>query len=70
MIDPLLVDGIVIPMNPARDIIENGAVAVDSGRILAVGKMEDMTQQYQARQTIKGTYAASAQFLGKSSPDI
>ncbi len=36
----------VITMNPTRDIITNGAIAVEGNRIVAVGKAEALQRQY------------------------
>jgi cytosine/adenosine deaminase-related metal-dependent hydrolase len=52
MIDLLLINGTVIPMDPARRILTNGAVAVDGGRILEVGTSADVAARYSARETI------------------
>lgn len=37
MIDLLLVNGVVVTMNPDRAIFEDGAVAIDGDRLVAVG---------------------------------
>ena len=52
MIDLLLHHAVVITMNPTRDILENGAVAVDGGRILEVGDSAALQKKYQAQKTI------------------
>ncbi|MFN8526000.1 MAG: amidohydrolase family protein [Chloroflexota bacterium] len=52
MIDLLLRGGTVITMDPARAIIEDGAVAIDGGRIVAVGATDDLAGRYQARETV------------------
>jgi 5-methylthioadenosine/S-adenosylhomocysteine deaminase len=41
----------VVTENAHRDLIENGALAVANGRIVAVGPRADVTRRYQARQT-------------------
>ena len=41
MIDLLLTGGTVVTMDQERRIIENGAVAVDQGKILFVGTKEE-----------------------------
>jgi 5-methylthioadenosine/S-adenosylhomocysteine deaminase len=51
-IDLLLIHGTVIPMDPDRRIIEDGAVAVNAGRILNVGKTEDFIAMFQAKKLI------------------
>lgn len=45
----------VLPMTGENNIIENGAVAVNEGRIVAVGKAETLQQEYTPAKTIKGT---------------
>lgn len=52
IIDLLLTKGAVITMNQQRALIEDGAVAVDKGRILAVGTTESITAEYQGSKTI------------------
>ncbi|MFL5586207.1 MAG: amidohydrolase [Ktedonobacteraceae bacterium] len=42
----LFTNATVITMNPTRDIITNGAVAVTGNRIVAVGKSDALRQQY------------------------
>lgn len=44
----------VVTMNPSRDVITDGAVAVVGRDIVAVGKREDILERYQARHTIGG----------------
>lgn len=50
MIDLLLVHGVVITMDKERRIIEDGAVAIDKGRILEVGKTEYLLEKYEAKR--------------------
>ena len=51
----ILTGGWVIPMDPARQVIENGAVAVRDGRVLAVGPAADIAARWRARQVIDTT---------------
>jgi predicted amidohydrolase YtcJ len=52
MIDLLLTHATVITMNPARTILEDGAVAVDGGRIVAVGPTAEVATHHQATKSI------------------
>ncbi len=52
MIDLLLHKGTVIPMDPSRRILDDGAVAIDKGRILEVGDSRELEERYQARQKL------------------
>lgn len=49
LVDLLLVQGTVIPIDPERRIIPNGAVAIDQGKIVAVGTVEEIEGAYRAR---------------------
>ncbi|HVA73984.1 MAG TPA: amidohydrolase family protein [Acidimicrobiales bacterium] len=44
----------VVTMNPTRDVLVDGAVAVRGRDIVAVGKRAEIADRYQARQTIGG----------------
>lgn len=46
MVDLLLDGGVVITQNEEREIIPNGAVAVNNGVIVDVGSASDLTSQY------------------------
>src|SRR5207248_1876828 len=48
----LFTNATVITMNPTRDIITNGAVAVEGNRIVAVGKSDALRQQYHDDEVI------------------
>lgn len=52
MIDLLLINGYLISMNEKREIITDGAVAIDGGKILDVGKTEKLKSKYEATKTI------------------
>jgi 5-methylthioadenosine/S-adenosylhomocysteine deaminase len=52
MIDLLLTHATVIPMDPKRSIVEDGGVAVDQGRVLAVGSSPDLQHMYEAKKEI------------------
>jgi 5-methylthioadenosine/S-adenosylhomocysteine deaminase len=51
-VDLLVSGGTVVTMDSERRILREGAVAVDGGRIVAVGAADDLTGQYTARKTI------------------
>ena len=42
----------MVTIDPERRIVEDGAVAIEGGRIVAVGTAEELGQRYQARETI------------------
>src|SRR5207245_4571194 len=42
----------IITMSPSRDIITNGAIAIDGNRIVAVGKTEALQRQYHDDEVI------------------
>lgn len=52
LIDLLIVRGAVITVDPERRVIEDGAVAVDGDRIVAVGTTAELTACYTAKKTI------------------
>jgi 5-methylthioadenosine/S-adenosylhomocysteine deaminase len=54
-IDLFLKHGTVIPMDPERRIIEDGAVAVDKGHIVGVGYTSDLEVLYQGNREINCT---------------
>src|SRR5215212_11634153 len=51
-IDLLLAGGTVVTVDEQRRILDDGAVAVDGGRIVAVGPSAEIAVQYQAAETI------------------
>src|SRR3954452_11681223 len=52
MIDLLLTGGTVVTVDADRRVLLDGAVAIDKGRIVAVGPADEIGQQYQAGKTI------------------
>jgi len=51
-IDLLLSGGTVVTIDPERRIVEDGAVAIDAGRIVAVGTADELGQRFVGRETI------------------
>ncbi|MEO7672603.1 MAG: amidohydrolase family protein, partial [Pyrinomonadaceae bacterium] len=52
IVDLLIVGGTVVTMDKDRRVIENGAVAIKDGKIVAVGTRAQVTRSRTARQTI------------------
>lgn len=50
MIDLILTGGYVVTMNSQREIIEDGAVAIDKGRLLEVGPSDIVCKKYEAKE--------------------
>jgi 5-methylthioadenosine/S-adenosylhomocysteine deaminase len=53
-IDTLIVGSHVVTMNPTRDVIRHGAVAVRGNEIVDVGKQSDLEAIYAPKQTVGG----------------
>jgi 5-methylthioadenosine/S-adenosylhomocysteine deaminase len=51
-VDLLVSHGLVVTMDDARPVIEDGGVAVDAGRIVAVGASAELAARYAPRKTI------------------
>ena len=49
MADIIITNGIVVTMDPQRRVIENGAVAIEKDRIVAIGTTEEILAAHQAR---------------------
>jgi 5-methylthioadenosine/S-adenosylhomocysteine deaminase len=54
-VDLIISGGTVVTMDRERRVIEDGAVAVERGRIVAVGKSADIARQYAARDVVDAT---------------
>src|SRR5687768_6585075 len=48
----IIANGLVVTMNPNRQIVENGAVAIDGADIVAVGPVADIAARFTARETV------------------
>jgi len=53
-IDLIVKADFVVTMNPDGTVIENGAIAVDDGVIIAVGAAEDIASRYEAAEILPG----------------
>jgi cytosine/adenosine deaminase-related metal-dependent hydrolase len=51
-VDLLIEGGVVLPMTGPEDLIWDGAVAVDGGRIVAVGTVAELRERYEPREAI------------------
>src|SRR5215213_5605436 len=51
-VDLLIAHGTLLPIDPARRIVLDGAVAVRGDRIVAVGKTADLAPRYRATRTL------------------
>ncbi|HEY6247629.1 MAG TPA: amidohydrolase [Pyrinomonadaceae bacterium] len=51
-VDLLVLGGTIVTMNNARDVIEDGGLAVKRGRIVAIGPRAQIESRYTARQRI------------------
>src|SRR6266542_4916266 len=52
-VDMLVLGGTIVTMDGSRRVIENGAIAIGAGRILAVGPRAELQSQYSAAETIE-----------------
>ena len=58
MVDILIKNGTVVPVNKERSIIKNGAVAIQNGKIVDVGPTADLTKKYSADRIIDASHKA------------
>lgn len=54
-VDLLVLGGKVVTMNKDREVIQDGGIAVEGGRIVALGTRSEISKRYVARQTINTT---------------
>ena len=52
--DTLIEHSLVVTMNPTRDVITDGAVAITGTEIVGVGKTDDLRERYDAREVVDG----------------
>ena len=50
--DLILLGGTIVTMDSARRVIEDGAIAIKDGKIVAVGPRAEIIKNYQAKQTV------------------
>jgi 5-methylthioadenosine/S-adenosylhomocysteine deaminase len=53
LVDLLVFGGTLVTMNEAREVLINGAVAVDEGVIVAVGPAAEIANRYDGRDTVR-----------------
>ncbi len=46
MVDILIKSGLILPMNGKRSVVKKGAIAIDQSRILAVGRDEEVCEEF------------------------
>ncbi len=51
-VDMMVFGGTIVTMNPRRQLIEDGGIAVKGGRIVAVGSRADINSRFTGRQTV------------------
>ncbi len=51
-VELILQNGTIVTMDAQRRVIENGAIAVDKGAIVAVGTVSEINQNFKSKQTI------------------
>ena len=51
MADIIITNGIVVTIDPDRRVIENGAIAIEKDRIVAVGTTDEITAAHQATRS-------------------
>jgi len=54
-VDLIVIGGTVVTMDGERRVIEDGAIAVERGRIVAVGKRADIARQFASRSIVDAT---------------
>jgi len=57
-VDILIEGAVIITQNADRDIIYDGAIAMDAGTIVAVGRTDEIVAQYVGRKTLNGSERA------------
>jgi len=55
VVDLIVRGGTIVTMDGARRVIENGAIAVRDGRVVAVGPVSEIDRSYAAREIVNAT---------------
>lgn len=55
MVDLLVTGGTHVTMDPERRVIDDGAIAIDDGELLAIGHRDDIEGRYEAEREIDAT---------------
>src|SRR5437762_13545810 len=55
VVDLIVRGGTIVTMDGARRVIENGAIAVRGGRVVAVGPVSEIDRSYAAREIVNAT---------------
>ena len=58
MADLLIEGGTVVTQNPRREVIDDGTVAVEGDRILAVGDADALADEYDPKERLDATGSA------------
>jgi 5-methylthioadenosine/S-adenosylhomocysteine deaminase len=57
-VDLLIQHGVLVPVDAARTIIYDGAVAIDDGRIIAIGATDELSARYTGKRSINAHHRA------------
>jgi cytosine/adenosine deaminase-related metal-dependent hydrolase len=57
-VELLVTNGTLVTMNPQRDVIEDGAIAINEGKILEIGATKILSAKYEPKHTINATKKA------------
>ena len=57
-VDILIKNGLIITMDRLKNILYDGALAIDNGRIVALGPMDQLAGMYVGKKTINACHRA------------
>jgi 5-methylthioadenosine/S-adenosylhomocysteine deaminase len=66
--DTLLHAGVLLTQDDDRRVLENAALAIDGGRIVALGYSQDVTAAWQAREILDLPACSSCPALSTPTP--